>query len=305
MQSLSKGGLLLPLIGFAVVLIGVLVGFVFEGGQMMVLFQPAEFLIIGGCALGMLLVSVSPKVLRDLIKQVMGIIGKGYSKGSFMNLLIMLYEIFDVARRDGIVALESHVEHPEESEILKRYPEFLSDRHAVSFFVDTMRLIISGGMSAQDLEALIDEDLDTHHEEVSHPPKTLSKVGDALPGFGIVAAVLGVVITMGAIGGPPEEIGHKVGAALVGTFLGILMSYGFVQPLASNMEAANSAKARYYICMKQALLGFFKGMAPSIAVELGRRSVYSDFRPSFLDLEQACRAAARASKVQTPEAVHV
>ncbi|MCP4631944.1 MAG: flagellar motor stator protein MotA [candidate division Zixibacteria bacterium] len=287
---------MLPLIGFVVVTVAVLGGYMMHGGHLLILFQPSEFVIIGGCALGMLLVSVNPKVLKDLIAQVTGIIGKSYTLDTYQNLLVMLFETFDVARRDGIVALESHVERPEESAILNKYPEFLADHHTVAFFVDTMRLIISGGMSAADLEALIDEDMETHHEEVGLAPSTLSKVGDALPGFGIVAAVLGVVITMGAIGGPPEEIGHKVAAALVGTFLGILLSYGFVQPLATNMENTNTGKARYYVCMKQAMLGFFKGMAPSIAVELGRRSIYSDVRPSFLELEQACRDASRSSK---------
>ena len=295
---------MLSLIGLGVVFVSVIIGFLWEGGHMMVLFQPAEFLIIGGCAGGMLLVSVSPKVLKALIAQLMGIMKGGYTSDSFKNLLIMLYEIFDIARRDGIVALESHVEHPEESSILSKYPEFLANHHAVDFFVDTMRLIISGGMSATDLEALIDEDLETLHEEENQPPDMLSKVGDALPGFGIVAAVLGVVITMGAIGGPPEEIGHKVGAALVGTFLGILLSYGAVQPLASNLMAANSANARYFICMKQALLGFFKGMAPSIAVELGRRSIYTELRPSFIELEKESRAVARGGKQQSREAVN-
>lgn len=295
---------MLSLIGLGVVFVSVIIGFIWEGGHMMVLFQPAEFLIIGGCAGGMLLISVSPKVLKALIVQLMGIMKGGYTSDSFKDLLIMLYEIFDIARRDGIVALESHVEHPEESSILSKYPEFLANHHAVDFFVDTMRLIISGGMSPTDLEALIDEDLETLHEEENQPPDMLAKVGDALPGFGIVAAVLGVVITMGAIGGPPEEIGHKVGAALVGTFLGILLSYGAVTPLASNLMGANAANARYFICMKQALLGFFKGMAPSIAVELGRRSIYTDMRPSFIELEKESRAVARGAKQQSREAVN-
>ncbi|MBD3234731.1 MAG: flagellar motor stator protein MotA [candidate division Zixibacteria bacterium] len=287
---------MIALIGFVVVLVAVIVGFVFAGGHLMVLFQPAEYLIISGCAIGMLLVSVSPKVLKELIQQILGILGKGHSKESYKNLLVMLYELFDVARREGIIALEGHVENPEESEILTKYPDFLADHHAVSFFSDTMRMIISGGISTYDLEALIDEDIETHHEEISEPPMILQKVGDALPGFGIVAAVLGVVVTMGAIGGPPEEIGHKVAAALVGTFLGILLSYGFVQPLATNLDSANQSKARYFVCIKQALLGFFKGMAPSIAVELGRRSIYNDVRPSFLELEEACREATRGGK---------
>jgi len=300
----QQGGYVIAIIGLVIVFVVLILGFIFEGGHLMVLFQPAELLIIGGCAGGMLLVSVSPKILKEMINQLLGIMGKGYTSDSYRNLLIMLYEVFDIARREGIIALESHVENPNESSIITKYPEFLANPQAVNFFADTMRLIISGGMSASDLEALIDEDLETHHEEVSEPPKILSKVGDSLPGFGIVAAVLGVVITMGAIGGPPEEIGEKVGAALVGTFLGILLSYGAVQPLATNLEQANMGKARYFICMKQALIGFFKGMAPSIAVELGRRSVYNELRPSFLELETACRQATRGGTAKAKEAVN-
>jgi chemotaxis protein MotA len=207
----------------------------------------------------------------------------------------MLYEIFQAARKDGLVAMESHVEKPNESKILKKYPEFLANHHLLAFFVDTMRLILTGGVPAQDLEALIDSDMETHHTEVSRPPSALSKLGDALPGLGIVAAVLGVVITMGAIGGPPEEIGHKVGAALVGTFLGILLSYGFVQPLATNMENMNIERSQYYMVIKQALLGFHKGMAPSIAVEFARRTISSDVRPGFIELERACKATREKS----------
>jgi chemotaxis protein MotA len=294
----------LAVIGLAIVASGVVTGYILHGGNLLVLFQPSEFLIIGGCATGMLIAAVSPKVLRETIGQLKNLFIRGYTAESYKRLLIMLYEIFDVARRDGIVALEAHVEHPEESSILTKYPDFLSNYAAVDFFVDTMRLIISGGMSSQDLEALIDEDLETLHEEHAEPPKILAKVADALPGYGIVAAVLGVVITMGAIGGPAEEIGHKVAAALVGTFLGVLSSYGFVQPIAIHLEGINTANARYFICMKHALLGFFKGMAPSIAVELGRRSIYSDLRPSFLELEQQSRAATRGAAAGNREAVN-
>ncbi|OQX91820.1 MAG: flagellar motor stator protein MotA [candidate division Zixibacteria bacterium 4484_95] len=286
---------MLTIVGMAVVAIAVIGGFIMEGGHLLVLFQPAEFLIIGGASIGIILISLPMKVVKLMIAQIMGTLGSPPSKESYVRLLVMLYEIFQAARKDGLVAMESHVEKPDESKILKKYPEFLANHHLLSFFVDTMRLILTGGVPAQDLEALIDSDMETHHTEVARPPNALSKLGDSLPGLGIVAAVLGVVITMGAIGGPPEEIGHKVGAALVGTFLGILLSYGFVQPLATNMENMNVERSKYYMVIKQALLGFHKGMAPSIAVEFARRSIPSDVRPGFIELEDACKATREKS----------
>ena len=281
---------MLAIVGFVIVIGAVIGGFLMEGGKLLVLFQPAEFLIIGGAALGSLLVASPVKVVKTMIAQVMGTIGSPPTKESYTSLLVMLYEIFQAARKDGLVAMEAHVEKPDESGILKKYPDFLADHHLLNFFVDTMRLILSGGVPAHDLEALIDTDLDTHHVENSKPPTEVTRIGDSLPGLGIVAAVLGVILTMGAIGGPPETIGHKVGAALVGTFLGVLMSYGFVNPLAMNMTHMNEEKAQKYMVIKQALLGFHKGMAPSIAVEFARRSISSDVRPGFVELEDACKA---------------
>jgi chemotaxis protein MotA len=201
----------------------------------------------------------------------------------------MMYELFNVARKDGLVGLESHVERPHESSVLSKYPYFMRNTHALHFLSDTMRLIVMGGISEHDLDAMMDLDLDTHHEESSRPSSSLSRIADALPGLGIVAAVLGVVITMGAIGGPPEEIGHKVGAALVGTFLGVLLSYGFVGPLANNLAEMNETEGKYYVCLKQGLLAFYKGFAASIAVEFARRVIPGDVRPGFTEVEDACR----------------
>jgi len=280
---------MLIIVGFVVVALSVIGGFVMEGGQLLVLFQPAEFLIIGGAMIGSIVVSLPIKTLKLMISQIKGTLGTPPAKESFTIILVMLYEIFQIARKDGLVALEAHIENPEESSVLSKYPDFLADHHLLSFFADTMRLIQSGVVPAHDLEALIDADLEVHHEDTGRPATALQSVGDSLPGLGIVAAVLGVVITMGAIGGPPEVIGHKVGAALVGTFLGILLCYGFVQPLASNMISVEALKNQYYTMIKQALLGFHKGMAPSIAVELGRRSISSDLRAGCIELEEACR----------------
>ncbi|MCX6827547.1 MAG: flagellar motor stator protein MotA [candidate division Zixibacteria bacterium] len=281
---------MIAIIGFVVVAASIIAGYLMEKGQLMVLFQPAEFLIIGGAAAGTLLVGVPLKVLKAIVSQIAAIMGTGRTKKSYVDLLVMMYELFNVARKDGLVGLESHIENPEKSNVLSKYPDILKDHHALSFLVDTMRLVIMGGIPEYDLEAMMDLDLDTHHQENIQPSTSLARVGDALPGLGIVAAVLGVVITMGAIDGPPAEIGEKVGAALVGTFLGILLSYGFVQPLAANLQTMTEDSGRYYICLKQGLLAFHKGFAASIAVEFARRVIGSDVRPTFSEVEDACRA---------------
>jgi len=280
---------MLTIVGFIVVAGAVIGGFIMEGGQLLVLFQPAEFLIIGGAALGALLVTTPINVLKELTRQIMASFKPGYTKKDYTGQMVMLYEIFNIARREGLVGLESHIEKPHESGVFKRYPGFLKNHHAVSFMSDTMRLIITGSVQPHELEALLDVDLETHHDEKDTPPTILGNIADSLPGLGIVAAVLGVVITMGAIGGPPEEIGHKVGAALVGTFLGVLLCYGFVGPLTHSIRIYNKSEAGYMQCLKLCLLAFCKGFPPSIAVEYGRRSIPSDVRPSFVEVEDACK----------------
>lgn len=280
---------MLTIVGAIIVAAAILGGYTWEGGKLLVLFQPAEFLIIGGAALGSLIVSAPVNIIKDLIRQILASFGPGYSKKNYMELMVMLYEIFNIARREGLVGLESHIEKPHESDVMAKYPAFLKNHHAVSFMADTMRLIITGSVQPHELESLLDQDLETHHEEIDQGPATLAMVADSLPGLGIVAAVLGVVITMGAIGGPPEVIGHKVGAALVGTFLGILGSYGFVGPLATNLRSVNYVNSGYMKCLKQCLLAFCKGFPPSIAVEYGRRSIPNETRPTFVEVEEACK----------------
>lgn len=277
------------IIGLIVVFGGIIGGYMMEGGHVGVLNQPAEFVIIGCAAIGSILVATPMNVLKKMVGQITSVLGSGPDQKYFTGLLTMMYEIFNVARKDGLVGLENHIEHPQDSVILKKYPQFLSDHHALAFFVDTMRVVITGSISAIDLEALMDLDLETHHDETEKPSDSIQLVGDSLPGFGIVAAVLGIIITMGAVGGPPEVIGHKVAAALIGTFLGILLCYGLFSPLASNIKSVNAEKHRAYECLKQGLLGFQKGFAATIAVEFARRAIYSDSRPSFEEVEQACR----------------
>lgn len=282
---------MLAIIGIIVVFGAVIAGYVMEHGHLLVLYQPAEFLIIGGAALGSLLVGTPIKVMKALISQLFKIMGNGPSKKNYLELLVMMYELFNVARKDGLVGLESHIENPKDSSVLNRYPNFMKNNHALHFLADTMRLIIMGGIPEHDLESMLDLDLESHHDDSTKPSFQLARIGDALPGLGIVAAVLGVVITMGAIGGPPEEIGHKVGAALVGTFLGVLLSYGLVQPLSSNLANMVETESRYYVCLKQGLLAFHKGFAASIAVEFARRVIPEDVRPSFTEVEESCRAS--------------
>ncbi|KAA3630727.1 MAG: flagellar motor stator protein MotA [Calditrichaeota bacterium] len=281
------------IIGAVVVFGSVLTGYVLHGGQVLALYQPFEVLIIGGAALGSMLISTPLNIIKAMIKQLTGVFSSGYGKKDYKDLLVMMFEIFNIARKDGLIGLENHVEHPEDSEIFKRYPKFLKNHHAVHFFADTMRVIISGAVQPHDLEDLMENDIDAMKEEELHPSHSLNTMSDSLPGLGIVAAVLGIVITMGAIDGPPEEIGHKVGAALVGTFLGILACYGFVGPLAANMKHKVLIDLQYINCMKHALLSFNKGVAGVIAVEFARRTLFEDVRPGFTELEDACNEAKR------------
>ncbi len=277
----------------AIVVVGcVLGGYMWHGGKVMALNQPSELLIIGGAAIGGMLISTPMTVIKGIISQLLGSLkGSKYGKKDYLDLLVMMFEVFNVARRDGLVGLENHIEHPKESDIFKRYPKFLKNHHAQSFFVDTMRVIISGSVQPHDLEELMDGDIEAMHEEEERPAAALASVADALPGLGIVAAVLGVVITMAHIDGPPAEIGHKVAAALVGTFLGIIGSYGFVGPLSNALKHGLNEGHQYLQCMKHALLSFNKGVAGVIAVEFARRSLYNEVRPGFLELEAACNEA--------------
>jgi chemotaxis protein MotA len=283
---------MLIIVGSVIVLGAVIGGFLMAGGHLEVLIQPSEFVVIGGAAIGSLLISTPMKVLSSLVNQLKGAFGAGTTKNDYVELLSMLYQIFKLVQQSGVMALESHFEDPPKSPLLGKYPKFLARHEAVDFLADSAKVIIVGGIAAHDLEALMDEDLKVHHDDSVKPAATLNKVGDALPGLGIVAAVLGVVITMGHIDAPPAEIGHHVGAALVGTFLGILLSYGFVAPLSSNLEGRVNDEQYYYLCVKAGLLAVYKGHPPAIAVEFARRVLPHDVRPTFNETEKFCRAAA-------------
>ncbi len=278
------------IIGIVVVIGAVIGGYLMEKGNLAVLMQPAELVIIGGAALGTLLIGNPLPVIIKIIKGLIGILGGGkYNKARYLNTLKMLNDLFSQGRKGGMVSLEPHVEEPENSELFKRHEFLQKDHHALVFICDTMRMALSGTVSAHDLDQMIELDLEVHHAEVAKPVSALTTVADSLPGLGIVAAVLGVVITMGSLGGPPEEIGHKVGAALVGTFLGILLCYGFLAPLASSMTHINDAEAQFYNCLRTGMIAFVRGAAPILAVEFSRRSIPSEVRPTFKEMEEACR----------------
>ena len=281
---------MLAIVGILVVLLAVLGGYLIEGGSFLVLMQFAEFIIIGGAAAGALLISTPPKLLKKILNRVLLIFKKSkVEKETYLGILKMMYEFFQLSQKEGVLALESHIEHPEKSTIFSKYPQFVGQHHLLSFLTDTMRIILMGSVSPYEIEALMDTDIETQQQEGTKPGMILQKIGDSMPGLGIVAAVLGIVITMQAINGPPEQIGHKVAAALVGTFLGILLSYGFIQPLATSLDLMHEEEARMLEVIKAGLVAFSKGFNPMIAVEFGRRSIFDDSRPTFREMEQALR----------------
>ncbi|MGC8791863.1 MAG: flagellar motor stator protein MotA [Bryobacteraceae bacterium] len=287
---------MIALAGLVVVLGAVIGGYLLEHGNLIVLFQPAEFVIIGGAALGTLIAANPPTVTLGILKGLAGLIkGSRFTKAFYMETLKMLSELFNHARKNGLSKLEQDIEDPSKSPVFSKYPALLKDHHALSFVCDTVRLLVTGGVQTHDLDQMMELDLEVHHHGATQPVAALTTVADSLPGLGIVAAVLGVVITMGAMGGPPEEIGHKVAAALVGTFLGVLMCYGFVGPLAAHMSKLADAESQYYHVLRVGLAAFAKGLPPLLAVEFARRTIPSHLRPSFQEMEAAFRGARAAA----------
>lgn len=285
------------IIGVLLVFASVIAGYLMEKGKMAVLLQPAELLIIGGAAIGTVLTANPMHVLKKIAGGLVKVVtGASISKQSYVETLKMMFDLLAKSRKEGAIAIESDIEEPDKSPILSRYPKFLADHHARNFVCDTMRMAISGGVSAFDVDQMMELDMDVHHHSSSMPSQALTTMADALPGLGIVAAVLGVVVTMGSLGGPPEEIGHKVASALVGTFLGILLCYGMVGPLAANMSKAVDEEHSYYHVLRVVMLAFIKGTSPILAVEMGRRAIPEHSRPSFFEVEKACRE--RATEAQ-------
>ncbi len=265
----------------------VLGGFAMAGGAFGVLIQPAELVVIGGATIGTVLISAPGKVLS----RVTGALGKGFksaapAKGDYMELLKLLYQILALIRREGVLALEPHVSDRAASTLFSAYPTVMHRHHAADFLVDGLKQLVDG-CSAEELSLLFDAELETHHDEEHQPIGLIRTAGDALPGLGIVAAVLGIVVTMGHLDGGPEEIGHHVAAALVGTFLGILLCYGLVGPLATSIEIQGGAESRFMLCIKEAIVAAARGVNPQIAIEFARRTIFSDERPTTPELEKA------------------
>jgi chemotaxis protein MotA len=270
-------------------------GFIMAGGNTMALLHLSELIIIGGAALGALVLMSPKKVLIDLIKQTIGVIkGSPYSRKAYEDLFKALYELFMLGRRGGMVALEEHIMTPQSSSIFSKYPTFQKNHHAMDFLCNGLRPIIDGKIKPDHLKLLLEIELDAMEQEHGRPIEVLTKAADAMPGFGIVAAVLGIVITMASIAGPIEKIGEKVAAALVGTFLGIFISYGFMNPLAVNMEFVGMAEMAYVRCIAASVISFASGMSPIMAVEVARRGLSSEVKPSADGLESMLKALNQA-----------
>ncbi len=277
------------IIGIVVVFGCVVGGYLMEHGNLRVLIQPAELLTIGGAAIGTVLIANPLHILKKIAAGIGGVFGGSkYTKQAYIDSLKMMYELLNKARKDGLMALENDVEEPDKSPIFSKGPAVLKNHHARDFVCDSLRMAITG-VDAFDLDQVLDLDLEVHHHDGEQPTSALTSVADSLPGLGIVAAVLGIVITMSAMGGPPEEIGKKVAAALVGTFLGILLCYGLVGPIASNMVKIAGDEHAYLYVLRVLIVSFLKGTAPIMAVEVARRAVPGHVRPSFREVEVACR----------------
>ncbi|HLZ41021.1 MAG TPA: flagellar motor stator protein MotA [Candidatus Sulfotelmatobacter sp.] len=283
------------IIGIIVVFGCIVAGYLMEHGNIRVLLQPAELLIIAGAAAGTVLVANPLHIIKKIAAGIVGVFGSSkFGKQTYIDALKMLYDLFNKARKDGLMALEADVEEPEKSPIFSKNPAFLNNHHVCDFVCDSLRMAITG-VDAFDLDQMLDRDMEVQQHDSTQPTAALSTIADSLPGLGIVAAVLGVVITMGALGGPPEEIGQKVAAALVGTFLGILLCYGLVGPLAANMAKAAEEEHAFLYVLRVLIVSFLKGTAPIMAVEVARRAIPGHVRPSFKELEQACRGGGTAA----------
>jgi chemotaxis protein MotA len=284
------------IIGIVVVFGSIIAGYLMEHGNLRVLMQPAELVVIGGAAIGTVLIANPLYIIKAIVGNIMGVLkGSSCTEKRYLETLKMMYDLFTKARKEGLVALEADVEDPGKSPIFSKCPSFSHDHHSVDFVCDTLRMAVTGGVDPFDVDQMMEADMDVHHHESALPVAALNTMADALPGLGIVAAVLGVVITMGALGGPPEEIGNKVAAALVGTFLGILLRYGLVGPLAANMTKLVDDEHAFQQCLRVAVISFMKGTPPIMAVEMARRVVPARVRPKFTVLEKLCRGGGDAA----------
>lgn len=278
---------MLVVIGYIVVVGAVFGGFALAGGHLASLLQPLEFLMIGGSAAGAFVVGNSSKAIKATLKALPSVFkGSKYTKALYMELMALSYEILSKVRKEGLMSIEADVDDPQQSPLFAKCPQILGDHHAIEFMTDYLRLMVGGNLNAIEIESLMDNEISTHHQEGEIPVHIIQKVGDGLPAFGIVAAVMGVVHTMSSVGLPPAELGKLIAAALVGTFLGILLSYGFISPLAGRVEQRLHESTKLLECIKVTLLASLNGYSPALAVEFGRKVLYSTERPSFIELEQ-------------------
>lgn len=278
---------MLVIVGYVIVMGSVFGGFALAGGHLGALWQPLELLMIGGGALGAFFVGNSMGVMKATFKDLPSILkGPKYSKDSYMELMALLYELLTKVRKEGLMSIEGDVEKPEESPIFTKYPKIVADHHVVEFITDYLRIMVSGNLNAMEIENLMDVELETHHHEAMISSHVVAKLADGLPAFGIVAAVMGVVHTMESVGLPPAELGMLIAHALVGTFLGILLAYGFVGPLASLLEQKAEEGGKMFQTVKITLLANLNGYAPAMAVEFGRKALGSTERPGFAELEE-------------------
>ncbi len=275
------------ILGYVLVLGAVFGGYAMEHGDFAVLIQPIELMTIGGAALGAFITANSTKVLGATFKSLPKLLGGSkYTKERYLALMALLYDILTKIRKEGMMAVENDIEEPEKSPLFQKHPAIASDHHLVEFITDYLRMMVSGNMNPFEIESLMEQEIDTHHHEAMQPSISLQKAADGLPAFGIVAAVMGVVRTMASVGKPPAILGEMIAAALVGTFLGILLSYGFIGPLAALLEQKVDESTKELNCVKTTLLANLQGYAPALAVEFGRKTLYSTERPNFLELEK-------------------
>jgi len=277
---------MLVILGYIIVALSVFGGFALAGGHLHSLWQPVEVLMIAGAGFGAFMVGNTGAALKATLKALPKVFkGAKYTKDIYMELMALLYELLGKIRKEGLMSIEGDVETPEESPLFAKYPKVLQDHHVIEFITDYLRIMVSGNLNAMELENLMEVEIETHHHEEMVPSHVIAKLGDALPAFGIVAAVMGVVHTMGSVGIPPAELGILIGAALVGTFLGILLAYGFIGPLANNLEQKAEESTKMFQTIKVTLLANLNGYAPAMAVEFGRKVLMSTERPGFAELE--------------------
>jgi chemotaxis protein MotA len=276
------------IVGILIIVACVIGGFLAQGGEIAVLIQPFEAMIILGAALGAFVIGNTGAVLRQTVG-VFGTLFRGprYNKAAYVELLGLQFSLFKLVQRQGILALETHIEHPEESELIQRFPLFAKNHHVVEFFCDYLRMVTLGTRVVHEIEALMEEELETHHQEGQRIVGAIQALADGTPALGIVAAVLGVIHTMGSINEPPEVLGHMIGSALVGTFLGVFVAYGFFGPMAQSLRNIYDSESKYLLSIKVGLLAHMSGYAPAIAIEFARKALMSEVRPTFAEIDEA------------------